>query len=776
MEFPTRAADYADQPRRLVRHTSTNVVFEGKPVVASHPGSFKSMAPRDKSPLRHQDPKTSNPAAIRRGRFVEASTEANFLQGRSYSMATMGAICFPVFSVISMIFGIVDYNLLDRSAFWQLAGWRCVTVALLACGSWFTITHRRTIRPSTFSAIICGTFLLILSTNIPISLIYLEELGRSDRLLHISLFTFISLILYPGSIPMLVSQAASAVLSILAIDHLAGISTANVANDCLSVLIASGTAVAGNIIAGSRSREAYLVTLKLAKSEAELRKLREAQAQSAEQALERRDAQWTAMVEQAPVLVLIVDKTGVVAFANHKAVALGFRVGDLLKISSNPFDGRWLHAQTEPVFRDATTRSFDVVLGEQVKDSTHWTFYAAPVGKQTPSEQITLVGIDSTEAWRLRSELRRKSRENSLGGFVTSLSHDFNNLLMVIVGSVEILALSHRNDDSSNQLIRSILDASNRADELIRRILKFVRGAPSRPEIHEVNSLIQDMHALLRYTSGAHNHFTFSPYPEPLRIRIDKTEFEQILVNLCTNANSAIQGTGEIAISTALDAQNRVQISVKDNGCGIPDDVKRQMFEPYFTTRAEYGGSGIGLATVRGLVESAGGQVRVRSTPDEGTEMLITLERASAHASAFTIAAPLDPELRVPKTALVVDENPETRSLASSMLQHMGCTTFTASSRQAAIEQARAGQTIDLLVTSFRHDLDKALSLEHAVRTHHPKVAAVYSTGHIDNLSILESIQDEHLVVLRKPYTSTEMANAVDEALGDAHAPRGTTR
>lgn len=718
----------------------------------------ESEHPHSRSPGE----RNGNDPRIRWGRFVNKELEASFQTERSYSMASMGSICFPLFGLLTIIAGIADFNLIDTDAAKQLLFWRGLTLAALAWAGYYSLKHRKKLSFNAFSALLGGIIATILATNVPISLIYLEEIGRSDRLLQIAVFSLITLTCHPGPLSRLLGLGAWALLTLLGIDTLGGVSSSNTAHDVLSLSIALAVAIGGNQVWCTRNRENYLVTLQLATSEAELRKLRELQAQSAVAALQRRDAQWSAVVGQSPVVVLTVDRTGVIAFANPVANELGFRVGDLLDKTRATIDGRWLRAQVEHVFREAKTRSFDLVLGEQTAETTHWTFYAAPIEQHPRVEQVTLVGLDSTEAWRLRFELRRKSRESSLGGLVTSISHDFNNLLMVIVGSAEMLKYETPPEDAV--LVNSILDAANKSDELIRRMLRFVRGAPSRPETHDANALIEDMGSLLRYVSGAHNRFSFDPCNAPTLVRIDKTEFEQILINLCSNANSAIDGSGQIQVRTEVSEDGKVRVIVQDNGCGISEEVKQRMFEPYFTTRAEYGGTGVGLATVRGLVEAAGGTIEVHSAPSQGTQIELVFEPIEADEATAQAPFPSSSQSRLPQTALVVDENSETRQLARSMLERMGCSTYAASSLQSAIEQAQGAGPIDLLITDFRHDLSDAISLDAQVRARNPKVATVYSTGHIDNLEILKTIQQRELVVLQKPYTSTEMANAIDQA------------
>lgn len=709
-----------------------------------------------------------NDARIRWGRFVDASLEASFQSDRSYSMASMGSVCFPLFAVSAIVAGIADFNLLDIAAAEQLLFWRGLTLVALALAGYFSLRYRKTLSFAAFTALLSSIIITILATDVPISLIYLEEMGRSDRLLQLSVFALITLTCHPGSLLHHFGLAACALAAILSIDVLGGVSPQDTAHDALSLSIVLVAAIGGNQVWCTRSRESYLVTLKLATSEAELRKLREIQAQSAVAALQRRDAQWSAVVGQSPVVVLTVDGTGVIASANPKANELGFSVGDLLDNTRATIDGRWLRTQVRHVFEEPKTRSFDLVLGDEDAEKTHWTFYAAPIGCPSKVEQVTLVGLDSTEAWRLRFELRRKSRESSLGSFVTSLSHDFNNLLMVIVGSAEMLKFESVTEDTF--LVDSILDAANKSDDLIRRMLRFVRGTPSRPEVHEANELVKDMGSLLRYVSGTHNRFSFEPSKAPARIRIDKTEFEQILINLCSNANSAIEGNGEIQVQIQVNPQGQVCVSVRDNGCGISDEVKQRMFEPYFTTRAEYGGSGVGLATVRGLVEAAGGKIEVHSAPNQGARIELVFEPIAADRTTRELPLVSGAQGTRPQTALVVDENSETRQLARSMLERMGCATYAAPSIQSAIEQAKGAGPIDLLITDFRHDLSEAISLDSKVRARNPEVATVYSTGHIDSLEILKTIQQRELVVLRKPYTSTEMADAIGRACGSREA------
>lgn len=677
----------------------------------------------------------------------------------------MGSVSFPSFALVMIISAFLDHHAFSTPAFYTLLGWRSFTFILLGLSAWYCLANRKTLSPRRSNTIIGLSILTVLVNTIPVSMVYIEQTGRSQHLLQVGAFSVVALLCVLGPMWWVLTLAVSALASVLFTDYLASIPSQHLTQDALSMLVVVASAVAGNVVWGTRSREAYLLTLALTKSEEELRKLRESQARSAQLALHRRNAEWTALVSQAPVIVLNVDRTQVISFANHKAQSFGFFVGDLIEGVSAKIDGPWLGAQVRSVLEDLKTRSFELALGSTKKEQTHWTFYAAPIGTQAPVEQVTLVGINSTEAWRLRSQLRRKSRETSLGSFVTSISHDFNNLLTVIVGSAELLDLTSQSTEDRQALVHSILDAAQRADDLIRRMLSFVRGSDSRPEYHDLNGLIDDMSSLLRYVSGVRNRFAFCPSPSPIRVRIDKTELEQILVNLCSNANSAIEGSGDITITTTLDAQKTAHIRVHDSGCGISKEVQRRIFDPYFTTRAEKGGSGVGLATVRSLVESAGGSIHVDSSPGHGTQMTISLPSAQEQLPAQAPPKALSgTNFHLPKTALVVDENPQTRALARSMLERMGCSTAIAANQQSAIEQASAGPSIELMITDFRHSLQEALDLQASIKAQHPKLATVYATGHIDNLALLERIQELDLVILQKPYTSLDIARAIERA------------
>lgn len=590
------------------------------------------MAGSDQS--THAQALESQSSPIRWGRFTDVEMEHRFQRDRSYSMTTMVLVCLPVFVVVAVVGAVLDYGLLEPSAFWALLGWRSLNILILGAAAWSAGAYRRSLSFTSFTLTISTVIAAILLINIPISQVYLQELGRSDRLIQISVFSIIVLCCHPGPLVRVVRLAMLAVASIVAIDCLGDAALADAAQNCVSLLIVVGIAMGGHLVWNTRSREAFLVSVQLANSEAELRKLREAQAKSAVQALQRRDAQWAAVVGETPVVVITVERSGMVAFANPKALSLGFREAELLDAPSTKLDGARLMSQVAHVFEEAQTRSFELVLDQQGSYTSHWTFYAAPVGSRLPTEQVTLVGLDSTEAWRLRSELSRKSRESCLGNVVTSISHDFNNLLMVISGSAEVLSLDPEQSPDSKPLVESILDASQRADELIRRMLKFVQGTPSRPRNHDVNALIHEMTSLLRYVSGTHNRFRFEPSDRAVLVRVDRTELEQVLVNLCSNANAAILGRGQVVVSVIPDRQGRVQIAVADSGSGIAKEVKERMFEPYFTTRSEDGGSGVGLSTVRDLVQTAGGEIRVDSILGKGTTIRLLFPLATSETSA----------------------------------------------------------------------------------------------------------------------------------------------
>jgi hypothetical protein len=234
---------------------------------------------------------------------------------------------------------------------------------------------------------------------------------------------------------------------------------------------------------------------------------------------------------------------------------------------------------------------------------------------------------DVTARRRAEAERLRAQRFEALGRLAAGVAHDFNNLLAVMLGAVELSVDAIPADDPLRDDLAAAATAARRGRSLTRQLLTFARREPSRPQPVDVNQLVRNMQELLRRVAGPRVQLDLALAPEPGVVVADPAQAEQALLNLVTNAREAMPGGGRVVIETAR-ADGDVRVTVRDTGVGIAPEVRPQLFEPFFTTKPE--GTGLGLATVYGVVTGAGGRVEVESEPGRGAAFHLLLPSAPA--------------------------------------------------------------------------------------------------------------------------------------------------
>jgi nitrogen-specific signal transduction histidine kinase/ActR/RegA family two-component response regulator len=398
-------------------------------------------------------------------------------------------------------------------------------------------------------------------------------------------------------------------------------------------------------------------------------------------------------------------------------------------------------------------------------------FLAAVVAERRHAEE---------ERERLRTEIAVTQRMEAVGRLSGGVAHDFNNMLTVILGRTQ-LALDRL--DPTEPLHADLLevrDAAVRSAELTSRLLAFARKQAVAPQIVDLNAKIAEMLKMLRRLIGEEIALAFSPGEGLWNVRIDPAQVDQVLANLCVNARDAIAGTGRISIETAnatLDEHFRahplaapkgeyVMLAVGDDGAGMTKDVVEHVFEPFFTTKELGRGSGLGLATVYGIVKQSAGAIDVYSEPGVGTTFKLYLPRAVGSPSR----SPASTEATAPRgrgeTLLVVEDEAAIRKLGKAMLEPLGYTVLLAATPAEAIRLAEthAGE-IHLLVADVVLPQMNGRELAARIRALRPAVRCVYMSGHAAGV-IGSPVPEEGLHFLQKPFSVQALASKVREALG----------
>jgi len=345
------------------------------------------------------------------------------------------------------------------------------------------------------------------------------------------------------------------------------------------------------------------------------------------------------------------------------------------------------------------------------------------------------------------------------------VAHDFNNLLTVISGLTHLVIEELPEQDSMRGDLESVLQAADRAAELTAQLLSFSRQSVVESRVLNLNQVITGVLKMLARLIGENIQVESCLEPDLQSITADLGQMEQILMNLAVNARDAMPSGGTLMISTANRGES-VLLSVSDSGCGMSAEVQAKIFEPFFTTKEVGKGTGLGLATVYGIVQTYGGTLSVDSLVGQGTTFHIRFPAVRAEAPALEARASVPQGGR--ETILVVEDEPAVRSLIQKTLEKHGYRVFSANGGNQALEIALDHrEPIDLLVTDVVMPGMDGRSVAQSLLSLHPEMRVVYISGYLDDALLRREVMDGTEEFLQKPFTSAALCQKV-RALLDA--------
>jgi PAS domain S-box-containing protein len=392
----------------------------------------------------------------------------------------------------------------------------------------------------------------------------------------------------------------------------------------------------------------------------------------------------------------------------------------------------------------------------------------------------TVVVRDLTEQKKLQAQLLQAQRLESVGRLAAGVAHDFNNLLMVISGYTEILLDRCENDESARGLLQEVYKAGERAALLTRQLLAFSRKQIVEPQVLDLNAVVGAIDKMLRRLIGEDVVLAAAPAPDLGRVRADPGQLEQVLMNLAVNSRDAMPQGGRLTIETAnaeLDETyarshagvrpgRYVLLAVSDTGCGMSEEVQRHIFEPFFTTKEAGNGTGLGLATVYGIVNQSGGHVAVYSEVGRGTTFKVYLPAIDQAVSAGTAAAWPTPVPTGTETILLVEDDEAVRGIARLALQLHGYTVITASNGEEAVRIVREHTgPIDLLITDVVMPGMSGRQVAEAVKALRPGIGVLYVSGYTDDAVVRHGVLHAETAFLQKPFTMVALATKVRQVL-----------
>ncbi|WP_136660037.1 PAS-domain containing protein [Nitratireductor sp. XY-223] len=510
---------------------------------------------------------------------------------------------------------------------------------------------------------------------------------------------------------------------------------------------------------------------------------RELERQAAERTreLRRSQARLQLIADEVPAGIARVDSDMNILFANRKfARAYGLTADEIVGMNCNDV----LHPETmaiakkffEPAQRGKVV-DFEMKVrmrNNRVRDVR--TFLRPERAQEDESASFYIVSVDVTRTKAATSALLRSQKMDALGRLSSGISHDFNNLLAIILGNLVPMEERLEDDKLRDEFLVPAISAARRGSGLTERLLNIARKKPINPRPVVADETVSGLVELLRSSIPENIEIDLRLDADGARVLVDVSELETALLNIVVNARDAIDGSGRITLSSGIyelmddeaavlriSAGRYLRIAIVDTGSGMTQEESDQIFEPFHTSKGEVGGSGLGLALVYGFVRQSNGTIWVESEPGNGSTFTILLPTTEEHPAApAQVAGEIEmPDAGKKPLILLVEDDAEVRRVVRRQLTGLGYSTVEAENADAAVELLDVIEELDAILTDviMPGSVDGA-ELARLARQSHPAIPIVLMSGNMDKTDHLAHAPDS-VSMLRKPFSDAELIAAL---------------
>jgi PAS domain S-box-containing protein len=487
-------------------------------------------------------------------------------------------------------------------------------------------------------------------------------------------------------------------------------------------------------------------------------------------------------IEQSAESVVITDAKGVILYVNPAfEQTTGYTRVEAIGQNPNILNSG---EQGAAFYQDlwTTIGVGDVWHGRLVNKRKDGSLYTAdatisPIRNGNDSV-VSFVGVsrDVTRELQLEEQYRQAHKMEAIGRLTGGIAHDFNNLLTAIDGFAELAQFQLSPDDPVQELISKTRQSSRRAANLVSQLLAFSRKQIVKPQVLVLNDVVNEMDKMLQRIIGEDINLETRLAPGLWSVRIDPTQIEQVILNLAVNARDAMPGGGSLTIKTANVVLNEdfaarhvevqpgdyVLLEIGDTGMGMSPEVQAHIFEPFFTTKENGKGTGLGLATVYGVVKQSGGHIQCHSQEGMGTTFNIYLPRAEASARPVARQEPTQGIPSGGETILLVEDNDEVRDLAQRVLKRQGYTLLQARNGQEALQLAASHPgPIHLLLTDVIMPGISGVTLAEQLAHTRSDSKVLFMSGYTDEKIEHHGVLEPGVAFLQKPFSPMELARRV---------------